>query len=190
MTTGTSGADAIQRDAEDHMKKALTNLTKEFHTIRTGRANPALLDRVEVDYYGTATPLKNLANISVQEGRSLVIQPYDKAVLKGIEKGIHEAELGLTPNNDGTIIRIVIPPLTEERRKEMVKVVKKFGEETKVAVRNIRQHAKKELEKLKSAQVSEDEIKKQEDLLQKMTDKYTKEIDKMISDKEAEVMEV
>lgn len=180
----------VLREAEDHMKKAIANLQKEFHAIRTGRANPALLDRVEVDYYGTPTPLKNLANISVQEGRTLVIQPYDKSVLKGIEKGIHEAELGLTATSDGTVCRIAIPPLTEERRKEMTKVVKKFGEEAKVAVRNVRRHALEELKKLKSAQISEDEIKRQEDVLQKMTDKYVKEIDTLISAKEAEVMEV
>jgi ribosome recycling factor len=180
----------VQRDAEDHMKKAIANLTTQFHTIRTGRANPSLLDRVEVDYYGTPTPLKNLANISVQEGRILVIQPYDKTALKAIEKGIHEAELGLTGNSDGTVVRIGIPPLTEERRKEMTKVVRKFAEESKVAVRNVRRHALEELKKLKSAQVSEDEIKRQEDVLQKMTDKYVKEIDTMTSGKEAEVMEV
>jgi ribosome recycling factor len=172
------------------MKKAIASLQKEYHTIRTGRANPSLLDRVEVDYYGTPTPLKNLANISVQEGRTLVIQPYDKAVLKGIEKGIHDAELGLTANSDGTVCRISIPALTEERRKEMTKVVKKFGEEQKVAIRNVRRHALEELKKLKTAQVSEDEIKRQEDVLQKMTDKYVKEIDTMVSAKEAEVMEV
>jgi ribosome recycling factor len=180
----------VQREAEDHMKKAIANLQNQFHTIRTGRANPALLDRVEADYYGTPTPLKQLANISVQEGRTLVIQPYDKSALKAIEKGIHEAELGLTANSDGTVVRIVIPPLTEERRKEMVKVVKKFAEESKVAVRNVRRHALEELKKLKSAQISEDEIKRQEEVLQKLTDKYVKEIDTMTTAKEAEVMEV
>jgi ribosome recycling factor len=180
----------VQRDAEEHMKKAIANLQREYHSIRTGRANPAILDRVEVDYYGTPTPLKNLANISVQEGRTLIIQPYDKSVLKGIEKGIHEAELGLNASSDGTVCRIVIPPLTEERRKEMTKVVKKIGEESKVAIRNSRRHALEELKKLKSTQVSEDEIKRQEEVLQKMTDKYVKEIDTMISSKEAEVMEV
>ncbi len=152
----------VVQNAEEHMKKAIGNLTTQFHTIRTGRANPSLLDRVEVDYYGTPTPLKNLANISVQEGRTLVIQPYDKTVLKHIEKGIHESELGLTPNSDGTVIRIGIPPLTEERRKEMTKVVRKNAEESKVAVRNVRRHALEELKKLKSAQISEDEIKRQE----------------------------
>lgn len=180
----------VLRDAEDHMKKAIANLQKEFHTIRTGRANPALLDRVEVEYYGTPTPLKQVANISVQEGRILVIQPYDKSVLKGIEKGIHDAELGLTCSSDGTVARISIPPLTEERRKEIVKMARKVAEEAKVSVRNIRRHALEELKKLKSAQVSEDEIKRQEENLQKMTDKYTKEVDTMTTAKEAEVMEV
>lgn len=180
----------LQREAEEHMKKAIGNLQKEFQGIRTGRANPAILDRVEADYYGTPTPLKNLANVSVQEGRILVITPYDKTALKAIEKGINEAELGFTPNSDGSVIRITIPALTEERRKEMVKMVKKVGEEAKVAVRNVRRHSLEELKKLKTAQVSEDEIKRQEEVLQKTTDKYVKEIDNLISAKEAEVMEV
>jgi ribosome recycling factor len=177
-------------NAEDHMKKAIGSVQREFATVRTGRANPSLLDRVEVDYYGTATPLKNLANISVQEGRTLVVQPYDKAALKGIETAINKAELGLVPNSDGTVIRISIPPLTEERRKDLVKIVKKYAEEGRVAIRNVRRHALEELKKLKGTQVSEDEIKRQEEALQKTTDKYVKEIDKMTSDKEAEVMEV
>ncbi len=172
------------------MKKALSNLLREFHTVRTGRANPALLDRVEVEYYGTATPLKGLCNISVSEGRTLVIQPYDKSALKDIEQSIHKSGLGLTPNNDGSVIRINIPQLTEERRKELTKVVKKYAEESRVAVRNIRRNTLEEFKKLKTAQISEDEIKRQEESLQKMTDKYIKDIDKMTSDKEAEVMEV
>ena len=176
--------------AEDHMKKAIGNLQREFQTIRTGRANPAILDRVEADYYGTETPLKQLANISVQEGRTLVIAPYDKTTLKAIETAINKAELGLVPNSDGTVIRVTIPALTEERRKEMTKVVKKVAEESRVAIRNIRRHALEELKKLKGAQVSEDEIKRQEDVLQKLTDRFVKEIDKMTSEKEAEVMEV
>lgn len=176
--------------AEERMKKAVANLHKEFQTIRTGRANPALLDRVEVDYYGSATPLKSLANISTQDGRSLVIQPYDKSSLKDIEQSIHKSQLGLTPNNDGTVIRINIPTLTEERRKELTKVVRKFGEESRVAVRNIRRDGADELKKLKDDKVSEDEIKRQEESLQKLTDKYVKEIDKAVQDKEHEVMEV
>lgn len=176
--------------AEERMKKSIASLLKEFHTIRTGRANPSLLDRVEVDYYGTPTPLKSLANISVPDGRQLLIQPYDKGGLKDIEKAIHNSGLGLTPNNDGTVVRINIPALTEERRKELTKIVRKFGEEQRIAVRNIRRDGVDELKKLKGAQVSEDEIKRQEDLLQKMTEKYVKEIDRHVHDKEAEVMEV
>jgi ribosome recycling factor len=180
----------VMGTAEDHMKKAVANLLKEFQTIRTGRANPSLLDRVEAEYYGTPTPLKQLSNISVQEGRTLVIQPFDKSSLKEIEKAIHASGLGLTPNNDGTVIRLSLPPLTEERRKELTKVVKKFAEEARVAVRNIRRHANDDISKLKGTEISDDEIKRQQDSLQKMTDKYVKEIDKHSSDKEAEVMEV
>jgi ribosome recycling factor len=179
----------VIRDAEETMKKAVANLMKEFQTIRTGRANPALLDRVEVDYYGTPTPLKSLANISTPDGRSLLIQPYDKSGLKDIEKAIHNSGLGLTPNSDGTVIRITIPQLTEERRKEMTKTVKKFGEEAKIAVRNIRREGADELKKLKG-ELSEDEIKRQEEALQKVTDKYVKEVDKHVHDKEVDIMEV
>lgn len=180
----------VLSSAEDRMKKAIANLQKEFQTIRTGRANPALLDRVEVEYYGTPTPLKSLANISTPDGRSLVIQPYDKGSLKDIEQAVHKSGLGLTPNNDGTVVRINIPTLTEERRKELTKLVRKFGEEARVAVRNVRRDSADELKKLKGAQVSEDEIKRQEDSLQKLTDKFVKEIDKHVQDKEHEVMEV
>jgi ribosome recycling factor len=172
------------------MKKALANLQKEFQTVRTGRANPALLDRVEVEYYGTATPLKSLANISTPDGRSLVIQAYDKSALKEIEQGIHKSGLGLTPNNDGSVVRINIPALTEERRKELTKVVKKYAEESRVAIRNIRRDVADHIKKQKDTQVSEDEIKRQEDALQKMTDRYVKEVDKMTSEKESEIMEV
>jgi ribosome recycling factor len=186
MTTTTE----VLSTAESQMKKAILDLEKELQTIRTGRANPSLLDRVEVEYYGTPTPLKSLANISTPDGRSLVIQPYDKGSLKDIEQGIHKSGLGLTPNNDGTVIRITVPQLTEERRKDLVKLVKKFAEDHRVAIRNTRRHAGDELKKLKGGQVSEDEIKRQEDSLQKLTDKYVKEIDKISQEKEAEVMEV
>jgi ribosome recycling factor len=177
------------REAEETMKKAVANLMKEFQTIRTGRANPALLDRVEVDYYGTPTPLKSLANISTPDGRSLMIQPYDKGGLKDIETAIHKSGLGLTPNSDGTVIRITIPQLTEERRKDMTKTVKKFGEEAKVAIRNIRRDGADTIKKLKG-EASDDEIKRQEEALQKVTDKYVKEIDKHVHDKEVDIMEV
>jgi ribosome recycling factor len=176
--------------AEERMKKTIALLHKEFHTVRTGRANPALLDRVEVEYYGTATPLKSLANISTPDGRSLLIQPYDKGGLKDIEQAIHKSGLGLTPNNDGAVIRINIPTPTEERRKEMVKIVRKFGEEARIALRNIRRDGADELKKLKGSQISEDELKRQEESLQKLTDKYVKEVDKLVQEKEAEVMEV
>jgi ribosome recycling factor len=185
-----STATEVLQTSEERMKKAIANCMKEFQTIRTGRANPALLDRVEVEYYGTPTPLKNLANVTVQEGRSLVIQPYDKSVLKEIEKAINKSEIGLVPNNDGSAIRLNIPPLTEERRKDLVKTVKKFGEEARIAVRNIRRDGVDELKKLKGESMSEDDMKRQEEALQKLTDKYVKEIDKHVHDKEVEVMEV
>ncbi len=180
----------VLASAENSMKKAIADLDKELQTVRTGRANPALLDRVEVEYYGTPTPLKSLANISTPDGRSLLIQPYDKGSLKDIEQAIHKSGLGLTPNSDGSVVRITIPALTEERRKDLTKVVKKYAEDHRVAIRNIRRHGADELKKLKSAQISEDEIKRQEDALQKLTDKFVKEIDRMCQDKEAEVMEV
>lgn len=189
MSTMSSPKEVLD-SADDRMKKSIGSLSKEFQTIRTGRANPALLDRVEVEYYGTPTPLKSLANIGVPDGRSLVIQPYDKGCLKDIEQAIHKSGLGLTPNNDGTVVRINIPALTEERRKDLSKQVRKFGEEQRVAVRNIRRDSVDELKKMKSAQISEDEIKRQEESLQKLTDKYIKEIDKLVQEKEAEVMEV
>jgi len=179
----------ILASAEERMKKSIGTLQTEFKTIRTGRASPALLDRVEVDYYGTPTALKSLANISVPDGRSLLIQPYDKSGLKDIEKAIHNSGLGLTPNNDGSVIRINIPALTEERRKELTKQVKKYAEEQRVAVRNIRRDRADEHKKLKGTH-SEDDKKRQEESLQKLTDKYIKEIDRLVSEKEAEVMEV
>ena len=185
-----SSTDEVLSSGEERMKKAIESLHREFQSIRTGRANPALLDRVEVDYYGTPTPLKSLANISTQDGRSLMIQPYDKGAIKEIEQAIHKAQLGLTPNSDGTVVRISIPPLTEERRKELSKLVKKFGEDSKVAVRNIRRDCDHELKKFKDDGVSEDELKRKDDELQKLTDKYIKEIDHSVKDKETEIMEI
>lgn len=180
----------VLQHAEERMKKAVAALHKELQTVRTGRANPQLLDRIEAEYYGTMTPLKSLANISTPDGRSLVVQPYDKAALKPIEQAIHKSDLGVTPNSDGNVIRVNIPQLTEERRKEMIKMVKKIGEDSRVAVRNVRRDSDQELKKMKGAQISEDEIKRQEDALQKLTDKFVKEIDKTLQDKEAELMEV
>jgi ribosome recycling factor len=181
--------DNIRNTAEDHMKKAVGTMQKEFQTIRTGRANPAILDRVEVEYYGTDTPLKQLANVSVQEGRILVIQPYDKSSVKAIETAINKSDLGLTPNTDGSIVRLTIPPLTQERRDQLVKQTKKIAEEARVSVRNVRRHAVDELKKLKG-KLSDDELKRHEEDLQKMTDKYIKEVDKLGDDKETDIREV
>ncbi len=185
MTTTTE----VMQNADEHMKKALARLHKELQTVRTGRANPQMLDRIEADYYCTMTPLKGLANISTPDGRSLVIQPYDKGSLKAIEQAIHKSDLGVNPNSDGSVIRITFPQLTEERRKEMIKMVNKIGEEFRVAVRNARRDADQDLKKMKG-EISEDEIKRQMEALQKLTDKHIKEIDKTLQDKEAELMEV
>lgn len=179
----------VMRTGEDHMKKAIERLHKELQTVRTGRANPQLLDRIEVDYYGTMSPLKGLANISTPDGRSLVIQPYDKGALKAIETAIHKSDLGVNPNSDGSVIRIVFPQMTEDRRKELIKTVNKIGEEFKVAVRNARRDADQSLKKLKG-EISDDEIKRSEEALQKTTDKYVKEIDKILKDKDDELREV
>lgn len=188
MTT-TVNWDQIRSTADDHMKKAIANLQKEFHTIRTGRANPAILDRIDVEYYGTETPLKQLANISVQEGRTLVIQAYDKGAVKAIETAINKSDLGLTPSTDGAIIRLSIPPLTQERRDQLVKQAKKVAEEARVSIRNVRRHSVDELKKLKGT-LSDDELKRHEEELQKMTDKAVKEVDKLTDDKEADIREV
>jgi ribosome recycling factor len=180
----------VLASGEERMKKALLSLATELKTIRSGRANPQMLDRIEVDYYGTPTPLKGLANISTPDGRSLLIQPYDKASLKSIEQSIHKSDLGLTPNSDGSVIRISIPVLTEDRRKDMIKQMKKIGEESRVSVRNIRRDSDQALKKLKGGAISEDEIKGSEDTLQKITDKYIKEVDASIHAKEQELMEI
>lgn len=189
MSSTMSSTGEVLSSGEERMKKAVENLQREFQTVRTGRANPAILDRVEVDYYGTPTPLKSLANISSQDGRSLVIQPYDKGALKEIEQGVHKAQLGLTPTNDGSVVRINIPALTEDRRKELSKQVKKIGEDAKVSVRNIRRDCDQELKKFKDEGISEDELKRKGEDLQKLTDKYVKEIDTAVGDKEKEIME-
>lgn len=186
MSTSTE----VYASAEKRMKSAIETLKKEFGTIRTGRANPALLDRIEVEYYGTPTPLKGLANVTVTDARTLTIQAFDKSAVKEIEKAIVSSQLGVTPNVDGGIIRIVIPALTEDRRKEMTKIVRKYAEEARVAVRNVRRDALDELKKMKGKEISEDDYKRQEDSLQKLTDKHVKEIDDMTKQKEAEVMEV
>nr|WP_078554629.1 ribosome recycling factor [Bacillus alkalicellulosilyticus] len=179
------------KDAEGRMKKALESLNREFATLRAGRATPSLLDKVTVEYYGAPTPLNQLASISVPEARLLVIQPFDKTAMNDIERSIQKADLGLTPTNDGSVIRIMIPPLTEERRKDLVKLVKKYAEEAKVAVRNIRRDANDDLKKSqKDGEMTEDELRRATDDVQKVTDKYISEIDSVALNKEKEIMEV
>ena len=173
------------------MTKSYDNLLAEFGAIRAGRANPHVLDRITVDYYGVPTPLQQVGNITVPEARMLQIQPWDSSLIKAIEKAILVSDLGINPTNDGKIIRLVFPELTEERRKELVKDVKKKGEGAKVAVRNIRRDANDSFKKLaKSSDVSEDEIKELEEKVQKMTDKYIKEIDKAVEEKSKEILTV
>ena len=175
---------------EEKMKKTLGNLDGELSAIRAGRANPNVLNKIVVDYYGTPNPIQQVANVSVPEARMIQIQPWEKKMLKVIEKAIQVSDLGINPTNDGSTIRLVFPELTEERRKELVKDVKKKGEAAKVAIRNIRRDGIDAVKKLKGSEVSEDEIKDMEDDLQKLTDKYVKEIDKSVEKKSKEVMTV
>jgi ribosome recycling factor len=173
------------------MKGAIEATKREFQSIRTSRANPNILEKVHVEYYGTPTPLNQLANISVPDARSLVIQPWDKSVLSVIEKAIQKADLGLNPVNDGTVIRLPIPQLTEERRKELVKVIKKEAEEKRVAIRNLRRDTNDKLKALeKDGKITEDENKKALDDVQKLTDRFITEVDKLLDMKEKEIMEV
>lgn len=176
---------------EEKMEKAINQLRKEFGNIRSGRANPLILDKVVVDYYGAPTPLRQMSQVTVQDGTTLVITPYDKSTLKEIEKAIIKAEIGITPNSDGICIRLPFPPLTEDRRKEIAKEVKKIGEEAKVAVRNIRRDMTDDLKKIeKNEKLPEDAVKDNQDKIQKVTDKYTGIIDKAVAEKEKEVMTV
>ena len=172
------------------MTKSYESLMSEFGTIRAGRANPHVLDRITVDYYGMPTPLNQVANITVPEARMIQIQPWESSRVKAINKAIMVSDLGINPSDDGKVIRLVFPELTEERRKELVKDVKKKGEGAKVAVRNIRRDANEAFKKLKGTEVSEDEIKDLEEEVQKMTDKYVKEIDKAIEEKSKEILTV
>ncbi len=176
---------------EEKMKKSLANLEEEYTAIRAGRANPRILDRIQVDYYGTPSSLQSVANVSVPEARMIQIQPWDSSLIKDIEKAILASDLGLTPANDGKTIRLVFPELTEERRKELVKDVKKKGEEAKVAIRNIRRDANDAVKKeSKANEISEDEAKQLEDRVQKLTDQYVKKVDAAIEAKSNEVMTV
>ena len=175
---------------ESKMNKTLESLEKEFVTIRAGRANPHILDKLTVDYYGTPTPLQQVANITVPEARMIQIQPWESSLIKAISKAILASDLGLNPNTDGKLIRLILPELTEERRKELVKDVKKKGEAAKVAVRNIRRDANDAIKKLAKQDVSEDEIKELEDTVQKLTDKFGKKIDKAVEEKSKEILTV
>ena len=172
------------------MTKSYNNLLEEFGAIRAGRANPHVLDRITVEYYGTPTPLQQVGNVTVPEPRMIQIQPWEKSMLKEIEKAILMSDLGINPTNDGSTVRLVFPELTEDRRKELAKDVKKKGEAAKVAVRNIRRDGNVAFKKLKGTEVSEDEIKDLEDDLQKITDKYIEKIDKMVEVKTKEIMTV
>ena len=181
----------ILANAKDKMTKAIQAFSRELASIRAGRANASLLDRITVDYYGAPTPVNQLAGISVPEARLLLIQPYDKTVLGDIEKAILKSDLGLNPSSDGNIIRIAIPALTEERRKELVKVVKKEAEEAKVAIRNIRRDGNDELKKLeKAGDITEDDLRGYSDDIQKVTDEYISKVDTVTKEKEKEILEV
>jgi ribosome recycling factor len=175
---------------DSKMTKTLANLESEFMTIRAGRANPNVLNKITVDYYGMPTPLQQVGNISVPEARMIVIQPWEKKMIKEIEKATNMSDLGINPTNDGSVVRLLFPELTEERRKDLAKDVKKKGEQAKVAVRNIRRDGNDAFKKLKGTEVSEDEIKDLETQLQKLTDKYIKDIDKAIEVKSKEIMTV
>ncbi len=183
--------DDILLDTEDRMMKAVSNMDKDFSKLRTGRASTSLVDDIKVDYYGTPTPVNQLASVSVPDSRSITIQPWDKGAFALVEKAILKSDLGLTPINDGKIIRINIPALTEERRKELVKVSRKYNEDAKVAVRNVRRDANENLKKLeKDKTISEDDLKKSMDEVQKLTDKYVAEADKKCQAKEKEIMDI
>lgn len=181
----------VQGNLKTKVEKSIHVLKEELTTVRAGRANAAMVDKVMVEYYGMATPLKQLANISVPEPRTLLIAPFDPKAIPEIEKGILVAELGITPQNDGKVVRLQIPQVTEERRKELVKTVKKMGEEVKVAVRNLRRDANEELKKeQKGGDLTEDDLKKELDAVQKIIDKAIKEIDDIVAAKDKEIMEV
>ena len=183
--------DELLVDARERMAKSVESIRHEFGSVRTGRASPALLDRISVDYYGTGTPLKQLATITAPEPRLLTIQPYDKGSIKAIERAILESDIGLTPGNDGNLIRLAIPELTEERRKQLVKVVRHIAEEGRVAVRNIRRDVMHDLRELKEAgEVGSDDEHRAEQELQKLTDARVKELDELLKHKEEEILEV
>ena len=181
----------LLQDAREHMAKSVDATRAKFSTVRTGRASPTLLDRITVDYYGSQTPLKQMAQVHAPEPRLLTIQPYDKSSIKAIERSIQESDLGLTPNNDGQVVRLQIPEMTEERRKEMVKVARNIAEEGRVAIRNIRRDVMHDLRELKEAgEAGSDDEHRAEEALQKLTDEKIKELDAALKAKEAEILEV
>lgn len=183
--------DKIKNNLEERGQKTISILKEDLNTVRAGRANPALLDKVMVSYYGVPTPLKNLSNVSVPDPRTLLITPFDSKSISEIEKAINIANIGITPTNDGKCVRLTIPQVTEDRRKELTKTVKKMGEESKVAARNLRRDANDELKKLeKNHEITEDDLKKALDDIQKSTDKLIKDIDEIVAQKEKEILEV
>jgi ribosome recycling factor len=183
--------DDLLDDARDHMARSVDATRGKFGSVRTGRATPALLDRIMVDYYGAMTPLKQLATISAPEARLLTVQPYDKNSIKAIERAIQESDIGLTPNNDGQVVRLQVPELTEERRRQLVKVVRGLAEEGKVAIRNIRRDTMHDLRELRDAgEAGSDDEHRAEDALQKLTDEKVTELDSLVKGKEEEILEV
>jgi ribosome recycling factor len=183
--------DEIIKDAEVRMGKSIESLQTELTKIRTGRAHPSLLDQIQIDYYGAATPINQVANVTIEDSRTLVVTPWEKDMVAKVEKAIMGSDLGLNPATAGTVIRIPMPPLTEERRRDLVKVVKHEAEQGRVAIRNIRRDANSDFkELLKEKEISEDEERKAEENIQKLTDTYVAKIDKVLADKEAELMEV
>ncbi|MHA6258739.1 ribosome recycling factor [Sporosarcina sp. CAU 1771] len=181
----------ILNQAKDGMEKAVSAYSRELASIRAGRANASLLDRISIDYYGAPTPINQMAGISVPEARLIVIQPYDKTVLGEIEKAIMKSDIGITPSNDGSLIRLAIPALTEERRKDLVKQVKKEAEDAKVAIRNVRRDANDEAKKLeKNSEITEDDLRRSGEEVQKLTDSFIKRIDEIATEKENEIMEI
>lgn len=181
----------IKQQAEEKMKKAVEVLKKDLLTLRAGRANPAVLDKVVVSYYGSELPINQVANVSTPDPRTIVVEPWDKSILADVEKAITKADLGFTPMNDGKLIRINIPPLTEERRNELIKVAKKMGEQAKVSIRNVRRSANDELKKIeKNGEIPEDMARREQDEIQKLTDRYIEEVDQIVAAKEKEMLEI
>lgn len=181
---------SVKKNAEERMDKAIAALKRDLATLRAGRASPSLLDRIQVEYYGAMMPVNQLATVNTPDSRTILIQPWDQSTLGPIEKAIMKSDIGITPANDGSVIRLSLPPLTEERRSELVKLTKKYGEDAKVAIRNIRRDANDDIKKLEKDQISEDESKRHQDDIQKLTDRYVGEVDKILAAKEKEIMEV